>query len=1299
MGKRDRKADLSTLNEAQLKEIANDPKNPRSAAAQYQLYQYFRNLKTLLIDPEKTARYWLKKSADNLHPEACWAMLFYLTEVFQIAMTCYGDTKEVEAEILAVLENGVKAKIAKMQFLLGLVYSGRPFIINKIKIATSIEPDIKKAQTLICEAINAGEPEALLFTIDDFFDSLKNSDELENQERILVDLHQLMYDAKIHENKCEHLTLKLAELNLLAASYYPEQAKKYFAQAIRSLKKIKDHPELKFKANQCFGEYYYDDKSPEKNLEKAQFHLEIAIQDSSLEDAKIKLIRVYLTRSKDNTRYEEKASRLAKELMSTSKTDKTLADANYIYAQILKKNSNPENAILSAIHLGKAAQKQHVVAMYELAGYYFNDKSRPENIEKALEWMEKAAEKGHVGAYETLSELHFHQEEGLGDASKIARIYEVLYEKNHPLAAGNLGALYIKGGVLKRDCENAIKWLTLQNERFAKVEMISFTHAAVNYKYLLKLAQDMVLIIAASKSYINTNPGEFYKDADGFTLLDYALANNDIMFFKRLILNKKYIKQLLIQTDVDLGRMVQMAMLNGEEFLRALGVVGFDYFAQSKSIYQTTALHLAAEIGNITLICAFLNQWGDCFLKDSKGNTPLHIFVKKYPDRISPSILLHFFSSLKLNNPADPSESYAKKVEEVIFSQDENGDTLMHLAAKKNNFNLFATLGALIHSFCFTKNNEGKIPVQIIIENDFVGRHKKPGNILNTMVVEALHEWTLVQMDKAWELLTFDNLSNYFSYSQELRRYDFVNEQTVGMEVPFFYKNDGVTIRLDLSFLDIMNDMILQFSKNQWGKVLFSEISETIACALMNKCKSRKEKASQKPEKISDFPKTHPVSFGQNEQDYFKAQKNIKDSQRVYYEKFSRLLSQYDISQSYFDSMLKYALDQTHILEDGKFSLEYLEVFFEEHHFCKKHLDPHAGKKNAIIISQLFDIAVLADSDEACVEMACVQSGVDTDSSEETNHGDSAGSSSSVISFSEIEFERVHDSVSPGAKYAHFNHQLNIQNCDKKHALDRMHFHYQYLELLPSDTELGYSLARALYIHFHLSRWMVAAWLLLPGNAIIETIRDWLRHDARYLAMYYENEMLRLRFEFFNMPVPREKVTDFASYHEAIQNSSGYLLNVIRMPTTKAKMMSQTDTQKAIQEILELMFYYAEQMNGQPSLLVNPQTSFHRDVLLMAAERLYLLTNKGRDYCDEIKELLQSISRGIGHQITSEPSGESIPTKNSKSMVLFNYRRSQLDPIPIEPLFVPTEDIEKLLQLLFPNVLKVDASSGKKIHM
>jgi tetratricopeptide repeat protein len=84
--------------------------------------------------------------------------------------------------------------------------------------------------------------------------------------------------------------------------------------------------------------------------------------------------------------------------------------------------------------LKKAAEKDHVVAMYELGLFAF-EQGRMEDSKK---WYAKAAERGHTTAMNNLANIYSKE----GNEKEAIKFYLKAAEKSNPLALFNVGNYY-----------------------------------------------------------------------------------------------------------------------------------------------------------------------------------------------------------------------------------------------------------------------------------------------------------------------------------------------------------------------------------------------------------------------------------------------------------------------------------------------------------------------------------------------------------------------------------------------------------------------------------------------------------------------------------------------------------------------------------------------------------------------------------------------------------------------------------------------------------------------------------------
>ena len=91
--------------------------------------------------------------------------------------------------------------------------------------------------------------------------------------------------------------------------------------------------------------------------------------------------------------------------------------------------------------LKKAAEKDHVMAMYEL-GLFASEQGR---IEDSKKWYAKAAERGHTTAMNNLANIYSKEE----NEKEAIKFYLKAAEKSNPLALFNVGNYYEKNKNIK----------------------------------------------------------------------------------------------------------------------------------------------------------------------------------------------------------------------------------------------------------------------------------------------------------------------------------------------------------------------------------------------------------------------------------------------------------------------------------------------------------------------------------------------------------------------------------------------------------------------------------------------------------------------------------------------------------------------------------------------------------------------------------------------------------------------------------------------------------------------------------
>ncbi|GBC41295.1 kinase-like domain-containing protein [Rhizophagus irregularis DAOM 181602=DAOM 197198] len=116
----------------------------------------------------------------------------------------------------------------------------------------------------------------------------------------------------------------------------------------------------------------------------------------------------------------------------------------------------------------KAAEKDQIDAMYYLAVYYRNGEGTIKNLEKAFHWYQKAAEMDHIDAMYSLA-VHYRNGEGIEkNLEKACHWYQKAAEKGHIDAILNLAACCRNGEGTEKNLERAFYWHQIAVENFSK---------------------------------------------------------------------------------------------------------------------------------------------------------------------------------------------------------------------------------------------------------------------------------------------------------------------------------------------------------------------------------------------------------------------------------------------------------------------------------------------------------------------------------------------------------------------------------------------------------------------------------------------------------------------------------------------------------------------------------------------------------------------------------------------------------------------------------------------------------------
>ncbi|EXX68606.1 Kin1p [Rhizophagus irregularis DAOM 197198w] len=106
----------------------------------------------------------------------------------------------------------------------------------------------------------------------------------------------------------------------------------------------------------------------------------------------------------------------------------------------------------------KAAEKDHITAMFKSANNYYFGKGTEKNFEKSFYWYQKAAEKDHITA---MFNLALYYEDGKGTEKNFEKSfywYQKAADKGHIDAMFNLAKCYRNGEGTERNLERAFYW-------------------------------------------------------------------------------------------------------------------------------------------------------------------------------------------------------------------------------------------------------------------------------------------------------------------------------------------------------------------------------------------------------------------------------------------------------------------------------------------------------------------------------------------------------------------------------------------------------------------------------------------------------------------------------------------------------------------------------------------------------------------------------------------------------------------------------------------------------------------------
>ena len=119
----------------------------------------------------------------------------------------------------------------------------------------------------------------------------------------------------------------------------------------------------------------------------------------------------------------------------------------------------------AALWYGKAAERGHAVAQYNLAVLYFNGNGVRRDFGRAAELLTTSAEKGNTDAQFLLGRIYFTGQGITRDLEKEAAWYRQAAIQGHTLAQYNLGVLYYLGEGVKQDKVEAYAlWSTAHDQ-------------------------------------------------------------------------------------------------------------------------------------------------------------------------------------------------------------------------------------------------------------------------------------------------------------------------------------------------------------------------------------------------------------------------------------------------------------------------------------------------------------------------------------------------------------------------------------------------------------------------------------------------------------------------------------------------------------------------------------------------------------------------------------------------------------------------------------------------------------------
>lgn len=1234
--------------EKELETIANKESHPECGKSRFELYKIFHNKKINKAENQDKAYAWLEKATVSKYIPAYMELLNHLLNIHYVlphGLQRSGDTTEM---ILKLLKDGSKLEIPEMQFRLGLVYAGKPISTAKLKVKISLsEPvNLEESQKLINAALQAGLEEAMRYKANEFLEEQRKFSQEKPASAYLDKYCEIIELIEDWAHKNYHIKQILIKLYILAMNYFPEEKQNYEQKMFRCASALERYEDIKYEVNVTLGMYYYN--STARNFEKAQKFLKKAMSDEFQKEkvqAEFYLQKINLELYEKDSEEYQRAVNYFQKISAVKTCDATnympIVHAQMICAMLIKQDRKDGCAYPSefgiyyakAYSLTKKFNAPNPEISYGLSEYYFS-LATPESIKTAYAYLKEAAEHHHEKAYNELRRFHQKEENNREqDAKEIVECYETLWSNEKATyAAADLAYLHLKGVIIPRNIEAAIHWYSLAQNN---------TEGSIQWKYLLQLAKDM---LAISQCEVFDQHEE---DIIGFSALEYALVKQDWNQFSNLLENEKYKNALTKNDNIDKGRIIQIALLNGIKWIHLLKDKGFTLCEKNK--HKATTLHVAAEAGDLDHIEFLLKTQEELLAQDNDGDTPLHVLLAQKFITIGREMAASF-----LANTHDDAE--------ILRFQNHDGNTLLHLAAIHQRQDLYMQLLEKNKSLGLIRNHKNEIPIQIFFQNDKNFSIKNKDSWLYKAIALQAKDFIENQLARAWiHLSGWDSNENLSQIQGKIA-------QSVN-PIKIVYKKHSINIPADTLVLNKLNEVYEKFYLEVLKTLNFNDKTDDIAISIFSRCNAMLDKTQYPKKSPSDLEKPTGAPVIENSHKNIVNESHVTPITKDTESEIEKFLNSYGVSRAFFESTLALLFDENRV--NNK---DFLEKYFNEHGFVTKFTKKNASLINANIIAEIMNASFSGLSE------LTIESPAQTSKAPETTRleiGESSVSSKLVV-HSYHELIKILPSKIE-VKHIHCNHKIVLEDNSYQHCLDRMNQSYQCLEKLPAIESVGNELGLAYFIHFHLLRWYVSAWILTKDTGNLEVTRDWLRHNANYLAQDYLNEMLRFRQHFLQMPLTADKVHDLNKYTAAIKKNSGHLRSLIQMPTTQSKLILPSQHADAIDEAIFMMWSIYTMHQEDDTILLSHESHHYREILLMVAERLYQLTNKAQGYDLEIANLLRRISKRLGHEITSDLQyEEQIYEGNS------DYRQCRADPLPIDPLIISTGSLQRLLMLLFP---------------